>query len=118
MAEIITFTVSLTGNFDDAESSHPYRYYSPIVVDSIYPRYGPKDGESVVQVWGKNFIDLGDDFRCNFGTKSTKAHFLNSGMLWCRSPQSDVVQRPMPFSVSMNRQQNSVQKQEYWFYNM
>jgi len=46
----------------------PYRYYDALEIDGIYPRYGPKDGDTVVQVWGKNFLDLGDDFRCNFGT--------------------------------------------------
>jgi len=101
--EIISLTVSLSGLFDDAESSIPYRYYNKQHVSAIYPRYGPKDGETVVQVWGDNFIDLGDNFRCNFGTKSVKAHFINSGYLWCRAPQSDVVGRPMPFSISMNR---------------
>jgi len=85
-AEIISLTVSLTGNFDDASSSLPYRYYNKLHVTGIYPRYGPKDGDTVVQVWGENFIDLGDDFRCNFGTKSTKAHFVDSGYLWCRTP--------------------------------
>jgi hypothetical protein len=69
--EIIPLTVSLTGKFDDTQSSHPYRYYEPLVVKGIYPRYGPKDGDSVVQVWGDNFLDLGDDFRCNFGSHST-----------------------------------------------
>ncbi len=104
MAEITTLTVSLTGNFDDVSSSLPYRYYNPATVYSIYPRYGPKDGDTVVQVWGKNFLDLGDDFRCNFGSRSTKAYYINDGYLWCRAPMSDVVSRPMPFSVSLNRQ--------------
>jgi hypothetical protein len=67
-AEIISFTVSLTGDFDDAASSMPYRYYNKLKVSAIYPRYGPKDGDTVVEVWGENFLDLGDDFRCNFGT--------------------------------------------------
>ena len=116
--DIVSFTVSLTGKFDDAESSMPYRFYNPTKVHSIYPRYGPKDGDTVVQVWGENFLDLGDDFRCNFGTKSTKAHFISSEYLWCRAPQSDVVERPMPFSISMNRQQNSLQRHAYWYYNM
>lgn len=117
-AEIISFTTSLTGDFDDAASSMPYRYYNKLNVLSIMPRYGPKDGDTVVEVWGQNFLDLGDDFRCNFGTKSTKAHYINSGRLWCRSPQSDVVDRAMPFSVSLNRQQNSLSKLSYYFYNM
>lgn len=83
----------------------------------MYPRYGPKDGDTVVQVWGKNFLDLGEDFRCNFGTASTKAYFINENYIWCRAARSDVTSRPMPFSVSMNRQQNSVEKFEYWYYN-
>jgi hypothetical protein len=67
-AEIVSFTVSLSGLFDDAESSMPYRYYNKLIVNSIYPKYGPKDGDSVIQMWGENFLDLGDDFRCNFGS--------------------------------------------------
>jgi hypothetical protein len=82
----------------------PYRYYKPLMITGIYPRYGPKDGDTVVQVWGDNFLDLGEDFRCNFGSDSTKAHYQSSGPIWCRAAFSDVVQRPMPFSVSLNRQ--------------
>jgi len=115
---IISLTVSLTGNFDDAESSMAYRYYNKLAVSAIYPRYGPKDGDSVIQVWGQNFLDLGEDFRCNFGVSSTKAHFIDSGYLWCRTPKSDVVNRPMPFSVSLNRQQNSQDKINFWYFNM
>ena len=85
-------------------SSLPYRYYEPTVVYNIYPRYGPKDGDTVVQVWGKNFLDLGDDFRCNFGTRSTKAFFVSDSFLWCYSAFSDVVNKAQPFSVSLNRQ--------------
>lgn len=95
----------------------PYRYYDALEIDGIYPRYGPKDGDTVVQVWGKNFLDLGDDFRCNFGTSSTKAHFINDQYIWCRAAPSQVVNKPMPFSVSLNRQQNSKQKLYYWYYN-
>jgi hypothetical protein len=69
--EIIPLTVSLTGTFEDVTSSHPYRYYKAAIVESIYPRYGPKDGNSVIKVWGKHFINLGDDFRCNFGSHSS-----------------------------------------------
>lgn len=95
--------MSLSGKFDDVYSSLPYRYYDPTFVSNIYPRYGPKDGDTVVQVWGQNFLDLGDDFRCNFGSKSTKAYFVNPGFLWCRSATSDVVGKAEPFSVSLNR---------------
>ena len=102
-AEIVTFSVSLTGAFNDVYSSLPYRYYDPPQVFNIYPRYGPKDGDTVVQVWGKNFLDLGDDFRCNFGTRSTKAYFVSTSFLFCRSAFSEVVNKAEPFSVSLNR---------------
>lgn len=116
-AEIVTFSVSLTGKFNDVYSSLPYRYYEPTYVSHIYPRYGPKDGDTVVQVWGNNFLDLGDDFRCNFGSRSTKAYFVSPSFLWCRSAFSEVVGKAQPFSVSLNRQQNSPQDVEYWYYN-
>lgn len=116
-ADIVTLTVSLTGKFDDVASSMPYRYYEPGQVWAIEPRYGPKDGDTLVKVWGKNFLDLGEDFRCNFGTNSSVAVFQDEGFVTCRAPQSDVVGRPMPFSLSMNRQQNTKQKLYYWYYN-
>jgi len=47
-AEIIDLQISLTGKFDDVYSSLPYRYYEPLGVGAIYPRYGPKDGDTVV----------------------------------------------------------------------
>jgi len=96
-------SVSLSGKFDDVHSSLPYRYYKPAYVSNIYPRLGPKDGGTVIQAWGDNFLDLGDDFRCNFGSKSTKAYYVTDTFLWCRSPTSDVVGKGMPFSVSLNR---------------
>jgi hypothetical protein len=42
---------------------------------------------------------------------------INSNYIWCRAAQSDVVGRAMPFSVSINRQQNSKDKHDYWYYN-
>lgn len=98
-------------------SSLPFRYYEPAYVSYITPRYGPKDGNTTVNVYGSGFLDLGDDFRCNFGTKSTKAILGNENHLYCPSPPSDVVQKAQPFSVSLNRQQNSQQDIEYWYYN-
>jgi hypothetical protein len=69
----------------------------------IEPRYGYKDGNTMVKIWGENFIDFGEDFRCNFGSKSTKANFINENLLYCYTPSSSVVGRPMPVSVSLNR---------------
>ena len=60
--EVVSLTISLSGKFDDVYSSLPYRYYDQVFVSNIYPRYGPKDGGTVVQVWGNNFFDFGEDF--------------------------------------------------------
>jgi hypothetical protein len=45
---IISFTISMTGDFSDVINSVSYRYYSPTRIYAIYPRYGPKDGETIV----------------------------------------------------------------------
>lgn len=110
-------TITLKGDFSDCDQSAKFQYYTPTRVDAIYPRYGPKDGGTVVQVWGANFHDYGEDLRCNFGSKSVIATFKNSGYLICKAPFSDVVNKPITFSVSMNKQQNSRQLIDYWYYS-
>jgi hypothetical protein len=45
---LISLTISLVGDFSDISESQPFRYYLPTKVDAIYPRYGPKDGDTVV----------------------------------------------------------------------
>jgi hypothetical protein len=45
-------------------------YYLPPVVKAIYPRYGVKDGETKVEVWGENFKNFDQMTRCAFGSKS------------------------------------------------
>ncbi len=109
--------ISLKGDFSDSQDSEPFRYYEPTIVDAIYPRYGPKDGGTVVQVWGKNFLNYGENLLCNFGSVSVVATFKSSNYLICKAPKSDVVNKPITFSVSMNNQQNSRQLIDYWFYS-
>jgi ribosomal protein L37AE/L43A len=103
-AEIVPFSISLTGDFTDTDDSEPFRFYEPTKVTGIYPKYGPKDGDTFVQVWGENFLNMDQDLRCNFGSKSTVGHFVNSGYITCRAPRSDVVGSGIPFSVSLNKQ--------------
>lgn len=114
---IVPLTISLTGDFSDTEDSEPFRYYTPTVVTAIYPRYGVKDGGTFVEVWGENFLNFDENLKCNFGSKSVTAHFVNSGFITCRAPYSDVVQKAIPFSVSLNKQQNSRQHIDYWYYS-
>ena len=44
--------VSMTGDFTDCDDSITFRYYAPPKIDAIYPRYGKKDGDTLVEVWG------------------------------------------------------------------
>lgn len=104
--EVVSFSVSLTGDFEDVTSSVPYRYYKQARVSAIFPRYGPKDGGTTVFFWGENFLNLGDNFKCNFGTKAVEAHLLEGSSTrgYCYAPFSDVVNNKMPFSISINKQ--------------
>ncbi len=102
--EIVPFTVSLTGDFSDIENSVPYRYYKDPVIHAIYPRYGEKDGKTRVEVWGENFLNFDQFTRCNFGSKSVPAVFVNSNYMYCHSPPSDVVEKAIPFSTTLNMQ--------------
>lgn len=94
-----------------------YVYYAPTRIHAFYPRYGPKDGGTPVQVWGENFKAFGNNARCGFGTRTTLADVKNDTYLECYSPVSDVVQKPIPFTVSLNNQQNSKDTLFYWYYN-
>jgi len=62
-----------------------------------------------VHIWGENFEDFGYNITCSFGTRASphKAIVHSRNYITCRTPHSDVVQRAMPVSVSLNGQQQS-----------
>jgi len=62
-------------------------------------------------------LNFDDNTRCNFGSKSVPAHFISSTYITCISPFSDVVEKAIPFSISLNKQQNSREKIDFWYYN-
>lgn len=107
----------MTGDFSDSIDEARYEYYTDTRIYAFYPRYGPKDGDTPVQVWGENFIDFGDETRCGFGTRTTHATVFNSSYIECHSPQSDVVEKPIPFTISLNSQQNSRDTLFFYYYN-
>ena len=109
--------ISLLGNFSDAPDATEFQYYKPTVVKAIYPHYGPKDGGTVIQVWGENFLNRAENTRCNFGPKSVVAHWKTDKYMICIAPFSDTVAKPITFSVGLNKQQNSRQLISYWYYN-
>lgn len=73
-------------------------------VTAIYPHYGPKDGGTLVKVWGENFLNFDDNTRCNFGSKSVAVRFYSSTYLECFAPFSDTVGFGIPFSITLNIQ--------------
>lgn len=81
-SEIIPFTVSLTGDFSDISNSLSYRYYTDVVINQIYPRYGEKDGGTKVEVWGEHFLNFEQFTRCGFGSKTVPAVFVNSTYMY------------------------------------
>ena len=113
----VEFSVSLTGDFTDVTSSANFYYYKASRVTAIKPIHGPKDGGTNIQVWGDNFESFGEDTSCSFGTKKVRATVHSPNYITCTSPASDVVQRAMPFGVSLNGQQQSRDKTDFWYYN-
>lgn len=98
----ITFMVSLDGTFEDVRDATEFWYYKNPKVSAVKPTHGPKDGGTTVQVWGEHFFDFNGEPTCSFGVKSVPARVVNEGYMTCVSPSSDVVNRPMPFAISLN----------------
>ena len=73
----------MTGDFTDVKNSVPYRYYIEPVITWIYPRYGPKNGGTFVEIFGENFLNFDQNLRCAFGSKEVKAIFVNENYLIC-----------------------------------
>lgn len=111
-------SITLTGDFSDCDTKLDFEYFPPTIIERIWPRYGPKDGETPVKVWGKHFKDFGNENTlCGFGTRTTKAQVFNDTYIECKSPPSDVVAKPIPFTISLNKQQNSRDTLFFWYYN-
>ena len=108
----------MNGKFNDTINCIKYTYYPPTKVIAFNPRYGPKDGETTVKVWGENFVEFKkDQAKCGFGTRAVPAKVYNSTYIECESPTSDVVEKPIPFTISLNNQQNSKDTLWYYYYN-
>eukprot|EP01022_Parablepharisma_sp_SALTPOND_P004399 TRINITY_DN120219_c4_g1_i1.p1 TRINITY_DN120219_c4_g1~~TRINITY_DN120219_c4_g1_i1.p1 ORF type:complete len:1747 (-),score=99.47 TRINITY_DN120219_c4_g1_i1:2673-7913(-) len=115
VAEIVPFTISLTGDFTDSANSIRYRYYPDPKITAIFPKYGRKNGGTLIEIWGENFLNFDQYLRCAFGPRETPAYFVDEHYIYCYSPPSDTVDAPMPLSITMNDQQFS-QSIDYWYY--
>ena len=114
--DVVPFTVSLLGDFTDTLNSIPYRYYNEPKIIYISPRSGPKDGNTKVDVYGEGFLNFDQNLRCGFGSKEVQGIFINSNHIQCISPFSSIVQRKIPFSISLNNQQNTQDDIPYVYY--
>lgn len=114
--DLVPFTVSVKGDFSDAFNSLEFNYYETPKIDYIVPMYGPRNGGTVVTVYGQNFIDFDQFLRCSFGPVSVPAKFLSSNVLQCVSPKSDTILTPILFMVTLNDQQNTPEQIHYYFY--
>ena len=115
-ADDIPFSVSITGDFTDCSNSLDFQYYKAPSVSHIIPIYGPKNGRTIITVYGNNFVDYDQYLRCSIGTKSVPAIYLSTTLLYCVAPASDVVVAAMPFRVTMNDQQSTPERIKYWYY--
>ena len=68
---VVDVQMSVIGDFSDSTNVSKFEYYNTPQIYEIRPRYGPKDGNSKVQVWGKDFKNR--NLKCSFGTKSIAA---------------------------------------------
>ena len=114
--DMVPFTVSLLGDFTDTLNSIPYRYYNEPKITYISPRSGPKDGNTKIDVYGEGFLNFDQNLRCGFGSKEVQGIFINSNHIQCISPFSSIVQRKIPFSISLNNQQNTQDDIPYVYY--
>lgn len=114
--DIVPFTVSLIGDFTDIKNSVQFRYYDEPIIDYVYPRYGPKDGGTFIEIYGKNFLNMDQNLRCGFGSRESKGFYVTNEYMICYSPPSDIVQKELPFSVSLNNQQNTKQNIDFVYF--
>ncbi len=61
----------------------PYRYYKEPIVTWIFPRYGIKDGGTMVEVFGENFINFDQNLRCGFGSKEVQGYYVSDIYMIC-----------------------------------
>jgi IPT/TIG domain. len=81
--ETVQLKISLNGDFKDTLTADFIYYIQPTVLYSV-PFIGSKNGNTFVQVFGKNFRDFGENLRCAFGTVYVPARFVSSNMITCR----------------------------------
>lgn len=115
--KIVPFSVSFLGDFTDTINSLPYRYYYEPKVTWIFPRYGDKDGGTMIEVFGENFVNFDQNLRCGFGSEEAPGYYINENYMICYTPSSEIVQREMPFSISLNNQQNTKQYIDYVYFD-
>lgn len=80
----------------------------PILIDKIEPLNGPKDGGTIVNVTGQNFLDpvkFNTALMCRFGSVKNLAILVNTNLILCKSP-SFSKSGPVEFSLEIQDPKN------------
>ncbi|GMH75268.1 hypothetical protein TL16_g06703 [Triparma laevis f. inornata] len=81
----MALSISLNGGSNFVSGSYTFTSHESVSPSSIYPMSGPVDGNSMVSVYGANFIDT-EDLSCRFGDEVVPATFVSASLLTCVSP--------------------------------
>eukprot|EP00331_Platyophrya_macrostoma_P024251 CAMPEP_0176452896 /NCGR_PEP_ID=MMETSP0127-20121128/28863_1 /TAXON_ID=938130 /ORGANISM="Platyophrya macrostoma, Strain WH" /LENGTH=1801 /DNA_ID=CAMNT_0017841547 /DNA_START=33 /DNA_END=5438 /DNA_ORIENTATION=+ len=111
----LSLKVSVNGDFTDTQEAE-FRYYVQPKVYYTVPFIGRQEGGTYVQVHGSGFQDFRDMLKCGFGTKHVEAKFVDDGLVVCIAPKSDVIDMPVPLTLTLNIQQATPTYSEYYYY--
>eukprot|EP00163_Fabomonas_tropica_P008375 TRINITY_DN17_c0_g4_i1.p1 TRINITY_DN17_c0_g4~~TRINITY_DN17_c0_g4_i1.p1 ORF type:complete len:4695 (+),score=879.62 TRINITY_DN17_c0_g4_i1:301-14385(+) len=93
--------VSMNGQ-DYSHDFARFRYVVDPVPASLAPATGPEAGDTLVTVYGSDFVHS-SRLRCRFGTKTpVVAEWITATQLECRSPPGLVSEGFLPVEVSIN----------------
>ena len=69
--------VSMNG-VDYTHNQIRFDFYVDPVVEYIFPTLGSTAGGTIVELVGRNFLDVGSDFHVKFGSTKSPATYINS----------------------------------------
>ncbi len=93
--------VSVTTNKFDWTNKHPVVIAPPHKVFSINPQSGPKHGETLVYIEGKNFMDT-ETLACKFGDETVKSEFRSESVIVCKTPPNTALSTTIQVTVTNN----------------
>lgn len=93
------FGLSVNGRDFQINSDIMFEYHSPVTIMSIFPINGPESGNTLVTIYGANFIKNGN-LTCHFGKVKVAGRWVSKEKITCNSPMLKPGSHAV--SVSMN----------------